>query len=128
LQDFLGSNINGGMRKADDNGFISVVTQGGVSELKWISREAEDIELNASGGLFRIAPEGEVTRLAHGRHLHRPNGIGFAPDGRLVVATFAGDEVMLLSRQGEVMGRRKLGAGRLNGLVVRKDGTALVSS
>ena len=80
------------------------------------------------GAIYRVTVSGDVSRIAGGRDLERPNGIDFDPQGRLVVVTFAGDTVMTLSTDGEVIEQRTLGAGQLDGLVVRDDGSALVAS
>lgn len=80
------------------------------------------------GAIYRITMSGEVTRIAGGRDLERPNGIDFDPDGRLIVVTFGGDSVMTLTTEGEIIDQLALGAGQLDGLVVRDDGTRLVSS
>ena len=82
----------------------------------------------ASGAIFRIGTDGSVTKIAGGAPLKRPNGIDFGPDGNLVVATYAADEVMLISREGEILGRQTLDQGQLDGLVVTPDETVLVSS
>ena len=80
------------------------------------------------GAVYRVSPEGEAEAIAKGRDLKRPNGIDFDAQGRLKVATFAGDEVLTISRDGELLSRDKLGAGQLDGLLVRDDGGILVSS
>lgn len=187
---YLISNINGKMRGADGNGFISVVDASGLTERKWISGGREGVVLNAPkgmelhdgrllvadidhlrvfdagsgralgairiegakflndmavaedgavyitdsgtkkspGAIYRIADDGAVAKIAGGPELARPNGIDTAPDGSLLVATFGGNSVMRVSRDGEVLERTKLDAGQLDGLLVREDGTRLVSS
>lgn len=186
---YLVSNVNGEMRDADDNGFISLVTGGGSSELRWIAGGQKGVTLHAPkgmeiagdrlyvadidhlrifdaavgkslnsiriegakflndvavaedgtvfvtdtgttdipGAIYRVDPDGTVEKIAGGPDLHRPNGIDFALDGSLVVATFASDQVMVLSREGEKRGSVSVPTGSLDGLVV--DGsTVLVSS
>ena len=187
---YLVSNVNGGMRATDNNGFISLVTGDGLTEPKWIQGGKKGVTLHApkgmeiaggelhvadidhlrvfdlatgiqiravrvegaeflngiavaengdlyvtdpgtdpaSGAIFRIGPNGKVTKIVGGAPLKRPNGIDFGPDGNLVVATYADDEVMLISREGEILGRRKLDQGQLDGLVVTEDETVLVAS
>ncbi|SFP61280.1 SMP-30/gluconolactonase/LRE family protein [Tranquillimonas alkanivorans] len=82
----------------------------------------------ASSAIHRVGPNGTATTIASGRHLQRPNGIDFGPQGNLVVATYAAAEVMLLSREGEMLQSRTLDRGQLDGLVVRSDASVLVSS
>ena len=187
---YLVSNINGKMRGADDNGFISRVAPDGMADLKWIAGGRNRVTLNAPkgmqlsdgtlyvadidhlrmfdaktgapkgavaiegarflndmtiaedgivyltdsgtkdapGAVYRVDTDGSYRAIAEGRDLHRPNGIDFDPQGRLIVVTFAADEVMTMSTEGEILDRTKLGAGQLDGLVVREDGTRLVSS
>lgn len=187
---YLVSNINGGMRVADNNGFITLIAGEGLAELKWIEGGRNGATLNApkgmeidgtelhvadidhlrtfdlatgaplravqiddaeflndiavaetgeiyvtdtgvdpaSGAIFRIAADGSVTKIAGGAPYGRPNGIGFGPDGNLVVVTFAANEVLLISREGDILGRRTLDQGQLDGLVVTDGGTVLVSS
>jgi predicted lipoprotein with Yx(FWY)xxD motif len=48
---YLVSNINGGMRAADDNGFISRLRTDGSGELKWIAAGANGVTLNAPKGM-----------------------------------------------------------------------------
>lgn len=187
---YLISNINGKMRGADDNGFITVVAGSGLTERKWISGGRDGVALNAPkgmelhdgrllvadidhlrvfdaetgraigsvhlqgalflndlavaddgtvyvtdsgtkkspGAIYRIGGDGTVAKIAGRPELARPNGIDFAADGSLVVVTFGGNSVMRVSRDGEVLERTKLDAGQLDGLLVREDGTRLVSS
>lgn len=80
------------------------------------------------GAIYKISMSGEVARIAEGRDLARPNGIDFDPEGRLIVVTFGGNTVMTVSIEGEVLETKTLAAGQLDGLVVRDDGTMLVSS
>ncbi len=187
---YLISNINGKMREADNNGFITVVGEDGTTTLKWIEGGKNGVTLNApkgmalSGGklyladidhmrifdagtgkplgaveikkakflndlavaddgtvyitdsgtagipgaVYRIDPDHNVKMLAEGPDLKRPNGIDFAPNGDLVVVTYASNQIMTMSRDGKVKNRKELSAGELDGLVVEKDGTMYVTS
>ena len=80
------------------------------------------------GAVYRVDADGSYRPIAEGRDLHRPNGIDWDREGRLVVVTFGGDEVMTLTTDGEVVNRRTLDAGQLDGLVVADDGRMFVSS
>lgn len=80
------------------------------------------------GAVYEIDPGGTVRAIAKGRDLNRPNGIDLDSKGNLKIATFAADEVLTMSRDGTILDRRKLDAGKLDGLVVQKDGSVLVSS
>jgi len=75
-----------------------------------------------------VTADGKVAAIAKGRDLNRPNGIDFDSDGNLVVVTFGADEVMILSPKGKILSKRSLGAGQLDGLIVRGDGSVLVTS
>lgn len=80
------------------------------------------------GAVYEITPGGEVRAIAEGRDLDRPNGIDVDGQGHLIVATYGADEVLTLSTEGEILETRKLGAGKLDGVVAREDGSVLVSS
>ena len=80
------------------------------------------------GAVYRVDPDGSYRAIADGRDLHRPNGIDLDGRGRLIVVTFAADEVLTMSTEGDILDRQTLGAGQLDGLVVRENGARLVSS
>lgn len=80
------------------------------------------------GAIYEVSADGEVSTLAKGRHLERPNGIDLDREGNLIVVTFAGKKVLTISKDGEVLETTKVDAGKLDGLVVRDDGSRLVSS
>jgi len=79
------------------------------------------------GAIYRITGEGNVTRIAHGPEMKRPNGIAFDGAGHLVVVTMGARDVMTMTTEGGLLGRRQLDVGRLDGVMVQ-DGAVLVSS
>jgi predicted lipoprotein with Yx(FWY)xxD motif len=187
---WLVSNVNGPFTKADNNGFISRIGPGGVSELKWIEGGKEGVTLNAPkgmelvgnrlhvadvdhvrifhagtgkpldaikipgakflngiavapdgsifvsdtgatdahGAIYRIAPDRTVSTVSEQPELKRPNGVALDGEGRLNVVTFDGDELIVLTKEGEIVETHVLPAGQLDGILVRPDGDVLVSS
>lgn len=83
---------------------------------------------DAPGAIYAIGPKNQVKKIASGRDLSRPNGIDVDGEGNLVVATFGSDKILSVSPKGKILGEQRLKAGQLDGLVVRKDGSRLVSS
>lgn len=87
---------------------------------------AED---TGTAAVYVIDPEGELTRVASGPELERPNGVvdGLAYDGPVVVP-FGGDTVYALDEDGTRLDLATLPAGGLDGVVETGDGRLLVSS
>ena len=83
---------------------------------------------SSPGGVYRVSGDGKVKAIATGPNLARPNGIDFDQDGNLVVVTFGSDKVFTMSPDGKILKTRKLKIGKLDGVIVEKDGTILVSS
>lgn len=82
---------------------------------------------DSPGAVYRISADGNVTKIASGEDLHRPNGIALDPSGNIVFVTYGGDEIVMMSPDGKVLDRRTLDVRKLDGLVL-DGGTALVSS
>ena len=76
--------------------------------------------------VYRIAPDGTVAVVAKGEDLGHPNGVAAAADGVWVV-TFGSGEIYELV-EGKRRHATKVDRGRLDGLVLLPDGSALFSS
>ena len=80
-----------------------------------------------SGAVYMITDETEVRPLVEAE-IERPNGIDIDAQGRIWVASYGSDDVVVLSPEGEVLERHGMPAGQLDGLVVRPGGEVMVSS
>ncbi|RMG96017.1 MAG: hypothetical protein D6705_12420 [Deltaproteobacteria bacterium] len=76
--------------------------------------------------LWRILPDGTAEKVASGKDLGHPNGVAAGRDGVWVV-TFGSAEIYQIA-DGARRHVTKPGAGRLDGLVLLPDGSALFSS
>lgn len=87
---------------------------------------AED---TGTAAVYVIDPEGELTEVASGPELERPNGVVDSPahDGPVVVP-FGGNAVYALDEDGVRLDLATLPAGGLDGVVETGDGRLLVSS
>ena len=86
-------------------------------------------EDTGSAAVYVISPEGEVTTVAAGNDLEKPNGVldSAAHDG-VVVTTFGSNAVYLLDEDGERTNLAELPDGGLDGVVETPDGRLLVTS
>lgn len=85
---------------------------------------------DSAGGLYRVTTDGSVETLLDGtdKDLQRPNGLAMAPDGTLRMVTFGGNTVFTVSPDGEILDRREIDHGQLDGLFITGDGEVMVSS
>ncbi len=88
-----------------------------------------------AGAIYRISPEGQVTKIASGPNMHRPNGIDMTPNFAVVggansvmYAQLDGQDVVWMDENGNETHRVTLPSGRLDGLVYTDNGVAMVSS
>lgn len=82
----------------------------------------------ATWRIWEIAPDGTPEVFAQGDPLNQPNGIGFDPEGHLVVVNYGNDEVLTFSRDGDVVNTETAAQPGSDGLVIMEDGTKYVSS
>lgn len=82
----------------------------------------------ATWRVWEIAPDGTPEVFAQGAPLNQPNGIGFDPDGNIVVVNYGNDEVLTFSRDGDVVKTETAAQPGGDGLVIMEDGTKYVSS
>lgn len=80
-----------------------------------------------SDAIYRVDTRGSVTRLAHGPELGRPGGLDFV-DGSLWIASFGSGELYRLSEEGELVERRSLSAGSLDGVVALSSDRIAIAS
>ncbi len=82
----------------------------------------------ATWRVWEIAPDGTTSVFAQGDPLNKPNGIGFDPDGNIVVVNYGNDEVLTFSRDGELVKTETAAQPGGDGLVIMEDGTKYTSS
>lgn len=99
---YLVSNINGKMRQADNNGFISLVTSAGVVQDRWIAGGQDGVTLNAPKGM---EIHGDTLFVADIDHLRMFDLATGKPAGSIEIE----------------------GAKFLNGLAIASDGTIYVT-
>jgi hypothetical protein len=78
--------------------------------------------------VLRIAPDGAVSTFVQGAPLRRPNGVGFDPQGNVVVVNVGNDSVLTFSRAGQLLRAERAAQAGNDGLVIMPDGTKYVSS
>lgn len=82
----------------------------------------------SSWRVWEIAPDGTASVFVQGAPLRQPNGIGFDPEGNIVVVNYGNDEVLTFSRNGELVKTETAAQPGGDGLVIMEDGTKYVSS
>lgn len=82
---------------------------------------------SSGGAIYRVTPDGAVTRFAPGVALAGPNGIQVKDDS-ILVATYDARWVYQLDLDGQVAAAWELPDGGLDGLIWLDDGRILVSS
>ncbi|MBN2170579.1 MAG: hypothetical protein JW819_04560 [Candidatus Krumholzibacteriota bacterium] len=80
-----------------------------------------------AGGLWRLAPDGAVSRFGPEKIGSFPNGLA-AAGAALWVAVAKPDRLIKLDAAGKIVATVPMPAGGLDGLVLLEDGTLLVSS
>jgi hypothetical protein len=91
-------------------------------------RAAPDRQLPTGGdALYVLDPEEGPVRLVEGEALGRPGGLAADAAG-LLVATTAGERVLRIGYDGGITTVATVPGGSLGGLVLRPDGTLLVSA
>lgn len=89
----------------------------------------EGPEDTGTAAVYVNGPDGELTRVAAGEELERPNGVvDSAAHGGLVVVPFGGATVYVLDEDGMRLDIATLPTGGLDGVVETTDGRLLVSS
>jgi hypothetical protein len=78
--------------------------------------------------VLRIAPDGGASVFLQGAPLHQPNGIGFDPEGNIVVVNYGNSEVLTFSRAGRLVKTEHAAQAGSDGLVIMPDRTKYVSS
>src|SRR5215472_15881691 len=74
-------------------------------------------DTSAISGIQRVRPDGSVELLfseVAGYKLYGPNGLAFAADGRLFVATTVSQRVTVISPEGEILAEIRLGEHATN--------------
>jgi hypothetical protein len=82
----------------------------------------------ATWRVLRITPDGTASVLVEGAPLRQPNGIGFDPQGDIVVANYGNTAVLTFSPAGELLRTEHAAQAGGDGLVIMPDGTKYVSS
>lgn len=80
-----------------------------------------------SDAIYRVASNGEVTRIAHGSELSMPNGLA-VQNSELLMVPFGAPKLQRYSFEGALLGEIALPSGQLDGLVALPDGCVLASS
>jgi hypothetical protein len=78
--------------------------------------------------VWRIAPDGMASVFVQGAPLRMPNGIGFDPQGNIVVVNYGNAEVLTFSPGGRLVGTEHAAQPGGDGLVIMPDGAKYVSS
>jgi sugar lactone lactonase YvrE len=78
--------------------------------------------------VWRIAPQGTASVVVEGAPLHQPNGIGFDPQGDIVVVNYGNADVLTFSSAGELLKTERAAQPGGDGLVIMPNGTKYVSS
>lgn len=78
--------------------------------------------------VWRIAPDGTASIFVQGPPLRMPNGIGFDPQGNIVVVNFGNSDVLTFSPDGRLLSTEQAAQPGGDGLVIMPDGTKYVSS
>ncbi len=78
--------------------------------------------------VWKIAPDGAASVLVQATPLRQPNGIGFDPEGNVVVANYGNAEVLTFSPAGQLVKTEHAAQAGGDGLVIMPDGTKYVSS
>lgn len=82
----------------------------------------------ATWRVWRIAPDGTASILVQDAPLRQPNGIGFDPEGNIVVVNYGNSEVLTFSPSGRLLKTEHAAQPGGDGLVIMTDGTKYVSS
>lgn len=80
------------------------------------------------GRIYRVSPDGEVSRFVEGEPLAAPNGVAIDGDGNPVVVNIGNNAVLTFDPQGELIRTEYTVEGGNDGLVILGDGTKYVSS
>jgi hypothetical protein len=81
-----------------------------------------------ASAIYRISPDGQVSKLVSGEALARPNGIAIDRDGNIVTVALGNTDVVTYSRDGNVL-KKESNLSTLNdGLVILADGSKITSS
>ena len=78
--------------------------------------------------IYRISPEGEVSRFVEGAPLNSPNGVAVDNEGNVVVVNVGDNAVLTFDREGRLLRTEHAAEGGNDGLVITDDGTKYVSS
>jgi len=82
----------------------------------------------ATWRVWEIAADGTPGVFAQGDPLNQPNGIGFDPQGRIVVVNYGNSDVLTFTRNGELVETENAVQSGGDGLVIMPDGTKYTSS
>jgi hypothetical protein len=78
--------------------------------------------------VWEIPPGGTPEVFAEGDPLRQPNGIGFDPEGNIVVVNYGNSDVLTFSRDGQLLKTETAAQPGGDGLVIMPDGTKYTSS
>lgn len=82
----------------------------------------------ATWRVWEVTPDGTSSVFAQGAPLNQPNGIGFDPEGRIVVVNYGNSDVLTLSRDGDLVKTERAAQAGGDGLVIMPDGIKYTSS
>jgi hypothetical protein len=78
--------------------------------------------------VWKITPDDTASVLVQGAPLRMPNGIGFDPQGNIVVVNFGNADVLTFTPAGQLVRTEQAAQPGSDGLVIMPDGTKYVSS
>lgn len=78
--------------------------------------------------VWEITSDGTASPFVQGAPLRQPNGIGFDPQGNIVVVNYGNSEVLTFSPTGQLVETENAAQAGGDGLVIMPDGTKYVSS
>jgi sugar lactone lactonase YvrE len=78
--------------------------------------------------IYRVQPDGTVSKFVEGPPLALPNGVAIDPAGNVVVVNVMNDSVLTFDPQGKLIKTEHAAESGNDGLVVTRDGTKYVSS
>lgn len=78
--------------------------------------------------LFKITPQGEVSKIVDGKPLILPNGVAIDQEGNVVVVNVGDNAVLTFDHAGKLLRTEHAVEGGNDGVVIMADGTKYVSS
>ncbi len=99
---------------ADDGTVYATVTGAGNDATTW--------------QVWKVLPNGTASIFVQGAPLRQPNGVGFDPQGNIVVVNIGSADVLTFSPDGKLLRTEQAAQSGNDGLVIMANGTKYVSS